>query len=189
MCSPTIALATLAVVSTVASAEQQKSMAAKQEQAIQDGLARDREATAEQYKQIQQTSMDDQAKLHTDYLIDAARIRAMQGESGLQGASHERVAQEADNTYATDAATLEINRQRQMTNAKTQGVAQQSRANVQLAGIKYPSAAGTALQIAGNVASLYKPGGDVPNKGAYTGAGADGYGSWNPTAAQKGFDW
>lgn len=112
---------------------------------------------------IQATSMDDQAKLHTDYLIDAARIQAMQGESGLQGASQDRVSAEADNNYATDAATLEINRQRQMTSARTQGVAQQSRANVQLAGIKYPSNVGTALQIAGNVASLYKPGpGDAP---------------------------
>lgn len=164
MCEPTtIALAAIAVAGAVAGHEQQRSSAAKQEQAIQDGLARDREATAEQYKQIQKTSMDDQAKLHTDYLIDAARIQAMQGESGMQGASQDRVSQEADNTYATDAATLEINRQRQMTGAKTQGIAQQSRANVQLAGIKYPSNVGTALQIAGSVASKFKPGpGEVP---------------------------
>lgn len=164
MCEPTtIALAAIAVVGAVAGHEQQRSSAARQEQAIQDGLARDRQATAEQYKQIQQTSMDEQAKLHTDYLIDAARIRAMQGESGMQGASQDRVSQEADNNYSSDAATLEINRQRQMTGAKTQAVAQQSRANAQLAGIKYPSNVGTALQIAGSVARLYKPGpGETP---------------------------
>lgn len=163
MCYPLLIMAAVSIATAVASAKQQKDSAAKQEQSIQDGLAKDREATAEQYKQIQKTSMDDQAKLHTDYLVDAARIQAMQGESGLQGASQNRVTQEAANNYNTDAATLEINRQRQMTGAKTQGVAQQSRANVQLAGIKYPSNVGTALQIAGSVASQYKPGpGDVP---------------------------
>lgn len=163
MCYPLLIMAAVSIAASLASAKQQKDAAAKQEQAIQDGLAMDRQATAEQYKQIQATSMDDQAKLHTDYLIDAARIQAMQGESGLQGASQDRVTREAENNYATDAATLEINRQRQMTGAKTQGIAQQSRANVQLAGIKYPSNVGTALQIAGNVASLYKPGpGDAP---------------------------
>lgn len=169
MCYPLLIMAAVAVVSAVASAKQQKDSAAKQEQAIQDGLAKDREATAEQYKQIQKTSMDDQAKLHTDYLIDAARIQAMQGESGLQGASQDRVTQEAENNYNTDAATLEINRQRQMTGAKTQGVAQQSRANVQLAGIKYPSNVGTALQIAGSVGSIYaagQTGGTKPAPGA-----------------------
>lgn len=163
MCYPLLIMAGISIATAVMSAKQQKDSAAKQEQAIQDGLAKDREATAEQYKQIQKTSMDDQAKLHTDYLIDAARIQAMQGEAGLQGASQDRVTQEAENNYNTDAATLEINRQRQMTGAKTQGVSQQSRAGVQLAGIKHPSNVGTALQIAGSVASQYKPGpGDVP---------------------------
>lgn len=162
MCYPLLIMAAVSVAASLASAKQQKDMAAKQEQAIQDGLARDREATAEQYRQIQKTSMDDRAKLHTDYLIDDARIRAMQSESGLQGASQDRVTQDAENNYATDAATLEINRQRQMTSAKTQGIAQQSRAQVQLAGIKYPSNVGTALQIAGDVASKYKPNSGEP---------------------------
>lgn len=186
MCYPLLIMAAVSIATSLATAAQQRSAAAKQEQAIQEGLARDREATAEQYKQIQQTAMDDQAKLHTDYLIDAARIQAMQGESGLQGASQDRVGAEADNNYATDAATLEINRQRQMTAAKTQGVAQQSRANVQLAGIKYPSNVGTALQIAGSVGSMYKPGpGDAPATSGLTASQAAAFKSSNP----NGYAW
>lgn len=166
MCYPMLVYAAIAVATAVASAKQQKDSANRQEQAIQDGLARDREATAEQYKQIQKSSMDEQAQLHTNILIDSARIAAMQGESGMQGASHARVAQEAENNNAQDMATLEQNRQRQMTNARLGGVAQQSRASVQLAGIRRPSNAGTALQIGGALASQYKPG--APGEGPVT---------------------
>lgn len=156
MCDPvSITLATVAVVGAVVGKAESDKAANRQERAIQDGLARDREATAEQYKQIQKTSMDEQAQLHTNYLIDAARIAAIQGESGMQGTSHDRLQAEAANTYATDAATLENNRQWQAKQAKTQGVAAQSRAQVQLLGIQRQSNLSTGLQIAGAVAGGY----------------------------------
>lgn len=148
-------MAVIAVVGAVAGKMESDKAANRQEKAIQDGLARDREATAEQYKQIQKTSMDEQAQLHTNYLIDSARIAAMQGESGMQGASHERVLDEAENNAATDAATLENNRQWQAKQAQTQGIAAASRAQTQLAGIQRQSNVGTALQIAGGVTAAY----------------------------------
>lgn len=164
MCEPTsIALVAIAVVGAVVGKMESDKAAKRQEDAITSNLEKDRAATAEQYKQIQETAMDDQAQLHTNYLIDSARIQAMQGESGLQGASHDRVALEAENNSNQDMATLEQNRKRQMTNAKTQGIAQASRAGVQLSGIKRQSNAGTALQIGGAVASAYaKPSGEGP---------------------------
>ena len=156
MCDPvSIVIAVVAVVGAVVGKMESDKAANRQEQAIQDGLARDREATAEQYRQIQKTSMDEQAKLHTDYLIDSARIQAIQGESGMQGATHDRVAQEAENNSATDAATLENNRQWQQGAARTQGIAQQSRAQVQLSGIQRVSNAQVGVQIAGGVAGAY----------------------------------
>lgn len=156
MCDPvSITMAGIAIVGAVAGKMESDKMANRQEKAIQDGLARDREATAEQYKQIQKTSMDEQAQLHTSYLIDSARIAAIQGESGMQGASQDRIQAEAENTYATDAATLENNRQWQAKHAQTQGVAGQSRAQVQLSGIQRQSNVGTALQIAGGVTAAY----------------------------------
>lgn len=156
MCDPvSITMGVIAVVGAVAGKMESDKMASRQEKIIQDGLARDREATAEQYRQIQKTSMDEQAQLHTNYLIDSARISAMQGESGMQGASHNRVLAEAENNAATDAATLENNRQWQAKQAQTQGVASASRAQTQLSGIQRQSSVGTALQIAGGVTGAY----------------------------------
>lgn len=156
MCDPvSIVLAVVAVVGAVVGKMESDKAANRQEQAIQDGLARDREATAEQYKQIQKTAMDEQAQLHTDYLIDAARIQAIQGESGMQGASHDRVAGEADNNSATDMATLENNRKWQMGAARTQSVAAGSRAQMQLSGVQRKSNLSTGVQIAGGLAGAY----------------------------------
>lgn len=156
MCDPvSITMAGIAIVGAVAGKMESDKMASRQEKAIQDGLARDREATAEQYRQIQKSSMDEQAQLHTNYMIDAARIQAIQGESGMQGATQDRIKDEAANTYATDAATLENNRQWQAKQAQTQGVAAASRAQVQLSGIQRQSNASTALQIAGGVTAAY----------------------------------
>lgn len=156
MCDPvSITLAVVAVVGAVVGKMEYDKAANRQEKAIQDGLARDREATAEQYKQIQKSSMDEQAQLHTNYLIDSARIAAMQGESGMQGSTQDRIQDEAANTYATDAATLENNRQWQAKQAQTQGVAAASRAQVQLSGIQRQSELSTGVQIAGAVAGGY----------------------------------
>ncbi|MBI2277491.1 MAG: hypothetical protein HYU74_09085 [Dechloromonas sp.] len=155
MCYPLLIMAAISVATAIVSNQEQKKSANRQEQAIQDGLARDREATAEQYRQINKAAMDDQAQLHTSYLIDAARLQAIQGESGMQGATYERVANEAENNAEADMATLERNRVNQNTQARTQGAAQQSRGSLQLAGIQRPSNVGTALQIAGAAYSAY----------------------------------
>lgn len=156
MCDPvSIVMAVVAVVGAVVGKMESDKAANRQEQAIQDGLARDREATAEQYKQIQKSSMDEQAKLHTDYMIDAARIQAIQGESGMQGATHDRVAGEAENNSATDMATLENNRKWQQDAARTQSAAAGSRAQMQLAGVQRRSNLSTGLQIAGGLEGAY----------------------------------
>ena len=175
---------------SVVQANAQKSSAKAQEEAIQDGLAKDRAATARQYQQIQETSQNEQAQRHTEYLIDQARIMSIAGESGLQGATTDRIAQENANNAEADMATLESNRQRQMEMAHTQGLSSSTKGNVQLMGIRRPSDLATGLQIAGSAADAYgktsKP--SAPNKGTYTGVG-DGYGSWKPSAGQKGLDW
>lgn len=156
MCDPvSIVMAVVAVAGAVVGKMSADKAANQQEQAVQDGLAKDREATAEQYKQINKQAMDDQAQLHTNYLIDSARIQAVQAESGLQGASNDRVEAEAANNSESDMATLERNRVNANNQTKTQSTAQASKANLQLAGIQRPSSVGTALQIAGGVSGAY----------------------------------
>jgi len=147
-------LAISAATAAVSYSEGEK-QAQRQEQAIQDGLAKDRAATARQYQQIQESAMDEQAQLQTNYLIDSARLNAIAGESGLGGLSQERIQQEAANNSASDMATLEQNRVRQGEAASSQGLARATQAGVQLAGIKHPSALGAGLQIAGAAASAY----------------------------------
>jgi hypothetical protein len=162
MCEPTtiaaIAMLAISATSAVVSHQTQEDAANQQEQAVQDGLAKDRAATARQYQQIQESAMDEQAQLHTDYLIDSARIRAIAGESGLGGLSQERIAQESANNAASDMATLEQNRARQSEQAHTSGLAGATKGGIQLAGIQRPSKLGTGLQIAGAAAKAYSPG-------------------------------
>lgn len=143
------------VVSTLAQQEEQKNAAARQEQMIQDGIAKERAATARQYEEINQVAQDESAQRYKEYLIDSARLKAIGAESGLAGATQDRVEQEAQNNASTDIATIEANRQRQTEAAHTQGVAKQSQANVQLSSIRRPSALGTGLQIAGAGVSSY----------------------------------
>ncbi len=151
--------AVLAIVSSVAgtvvATQEQKKAANRQEQTIQDGLAKDRAATARQYEQIQASAQDDQAQRHTEYLIDQARIRAIAGESGLSGYTTDRIEQENANNADTDMATLERNRQRQAEMAHTQGLASTTKGSIQLSGVRRPSELGAGLQIASSAASAY----------------------------------
>lgn len=157
MCEPTsIAAMALTVVGTGVSFIEGQNAANRQEQAIQDGLAKDRAATQRMYQQINESAMDESAQRHTQYLIDAARIKAMQGESGLSGATADRQLQENQNVAETDMATLEKNRQWSGINASSQSQARGTQANMQLAGIRRPSALGAGLQIASAGVSAYR---------------------------------
>lgn len=158
MCEPTtLSLATLAIgaIGSVVQYEEGQKSAAKQEQIIQDGLAKDRAATSRQYEQINEVAQDDSAQRHKEYLIESARLKAIGAESGLSGYTQDRIGQEAENNAATDIATIEQNRQRQAEQAHTQGLSKSTQAGVQLAGIRRPSALGAGLQIAGTGVSAY----------------------------------
>jgi len=163
MCSYGLAALAVAAVAAGVSYEQNDQTAKRQQAAIDTGAEADALATKVQYEQINKSAMDSQAQLRTNYLIDSARISAMQGESGMQGASHDRVTQEAANNADSDMATLEHNRANQAENAHLQGAAQGNRAALQMAGIKRASAAGTALQIGGEVAAYKIKNPDSPS--------------------------
>ncbi|MFT3849679.1 MAG: hypothetical protein QM739_13720 [Propionivibrio sp.] len=122
---------------------------------ILDGQAKERAATQRQYQQIQESSMDEQAQRHTEYLIDQARIKAIGAESGLAGSTQDRIEAENTNNVATDMATIESNRKRQSEQAASQGIARTTQANVQLSGIRKPSALGAGLQITRSAVKSY----------------------------------
>ena len=144
-----IASFAVSAVSAISQYQDGKNAAAAQQQMIEDGLAKDRAATARQYEEINRVSQDDSAHRHTEFLIDSARLKAIGAESGLAGATQDRVEQEAENTANTDLATIESNRQRQAEQAHSQGLAKATQASIQLSGIRRPSAMGAGLQIVG----------------------------------------
>lgn len=158
MCGPAYFMAAAFVMSAASTVIQQqdaKNSAAAQEQMIEDGLAKDRAATARQYQEINEVSQDESAQRHKEYLIESARLKAIAGESGLAGATQERIEQEAENNAQTDLSTIEANRRRQNEQAHTQGLARSTQAGVQLSGIRRPSSMAAGLQIGASAASAY----------------------------------
>lgn len=158
MCeATTLAAATfaLAATSSYVQYEDGKKSAAAQQQMIEDGLAKEKAATSRLYEEIAQVSQDDSQQRHKEYLIESARLRAIGAESGLFGATQDRIEQEAQNNADTDISTIEANRQRQTEQAHTQGLSRASQAGVQLSGIRRPSSLGAGLQIAGAGVETY----------------------------------
>ncbi len=166
MCAPALMVASLllSAATTAVSYQEGKESAQRQQDAIDDASAKERAATQRQYQQIQESSMDEQAQRHTEYLIDSARLRAIGGESGLQGATQDRIEMEAENNASSDMATLESNRRNASENASSQALGRATQANIQSAGIRRPSSLGAGLQIAGagvKTYSKYKEGSET----------------------------
>lgn len=157
MCLEPASMTALAIQSgaTLLQYQMQKTAADGQERMIQDGYAREAQQTQRQYQDQTAQAMEDTSQRHKEMLIEEGRLKAIGAESGLQGASNDRITQEALNNGATDVAMIEANRVRQAEMAHSQGVSRQSQAQVQLAGVKRPSALGVGLQIAGAGWDLY----------------------------------
>jgi hypothetical protein len=145
----------VSAAAAVVQAQDQKKTANAQTKMIEDGYTRDQFATQRQYAEQQAVSQEDLGQRQREHLIEEGRLKAIGAESGLQGVTNERIVQEEANNTDKDLATIEANRVRANESAHTQATAKQSAANVQLAGIKRPSALGTGLQIAGALGSTY----------------------------------
>lgn len=133
----------------------QETAANTQEAMVRQGYDLERTQTQRQYADINQQSQQDKSERYRQHVIDQGHIRAVAAESGLAGVSQERIDAEESNNAATDIATIEANRVRQVEQAHSQGVSKMSQANIQLAGIKRPSVIGTGLQIAGSAAGAW----------------------------------
>lgn len=121
----------------------------QQEALVQNSLEKDRAATARQYEEINQVSMDDSQQRYKEYLIESARLKTIGAESGLSGVTQERIEQEASNNASTDLATIEANRMRQNEQAHSQAAARASNSRTVQQPVKRPSMLGAGLQIAG----------------------------------------
>ena len=103
----------------------------------------------EQQTQVNKNSIDQMSQRARENMIQAARIRAVSGESGLAGNTNDRILNENSFNFGTDVSSIESNRlaqQRQLNN-EAKGI----RAGTQttMSQIQRPSLIGTGLQIAG----------------------------------------
>lgn len=151
----TYAMLALSVAGAVEGYNSQKKSAAAQQAIIEEGIAKDQAATKRLYEQINESAQDEKQQRHTEYLVDKARIMAIQAESGLMGANYDRAIQKTEDNADTDIATIERNTQRKLENANSQAQAKDFQARVQMTGIRHPSKTQTALQIAGYGADAY----------------------------------
>ena len=155
MCDVTYIPLLLSTIGTYAKYEADKDSAAKQQQLINEGLEKDQAATRRAYEQIQETAQDEKQQRHTEYLVDKARIMAIQAESGLSGANYDKAVQKTEDAANTDVATIERNTQRRLDNTESQASAKAHQAKVQASGIRQPSAMQAGLQIAGYGVDAY----------------------------------
>lgn len=145
----------VSAIGTAVNYQQGKQTAADQEAMIKAGAVKDNEQMLRQYADQQAVTMEDTSQRHQEALIEEGRLRAIGAESGLQGASNDRIIDEANNQAARDIATLQANALRAKEQIHSGGVAKQSQSSAQLAGIRRPSSLGAGLQIAGDVANAY----------------------------------
>jgi hypothetical protein len=154
----------VSAAAAVVQAQDQKKTANAQTKMIEDGYTRDQFATQRQYTEQQAVSQEDLGQRQREHLIEEGRLQAIGAESGVTGNTNDRIMQEEKNNTDKDISTIEANRVRSNESVHTQATGKQSAANVQLAGIRRPSALGTGLQIAGSMASTYASANKPTNK-------------------------
>lgn len=155
MCYPAlIGLAISAVSAGVSYSEGNKS-AKRQEQAMQSSAEMENIQTSQLYEQQNQAAMDESSQRHIEWLRELGRMKTAGAETGLMGATENRLERESEATAQRDIATIEANRLKSGQQAGSQAVAGNRRIKADMAGIKRPSLVGTGLQIAGAGVSAY----------------------------------
>lgn len=152
MCEPaTLIAASLAIsAGSALYGHQQQNQAAKQQQAaILKSAEMQNIQTAQVYEQQNQAAMAESSQRHIQWLQDLGRLRTAGAESGLMGATENRLENEASAAAERDLATIESNRLKGTQQTASTGVAQQRQADADLKSIQHPSLIGTGLQIAG----------------------------------------
>lgn len=155
-----IASMVLTAASTAASMDEQRKSSNRQADAIKEGLEKEQIQTRQVQEQNNEALMEAQSQRHAEYLAERGRLQVVGAESGLQGAT-DRSMDLTKTAEDYDIATLQANTLKANEQARASGTAKESQANMQMAGLRRPSALGAGLQIAAQGASMaasyYKP--------------------------------
>lgn len=156
MCEPTTLMAASLAISAAGAGLSyvEGNRAAKQQQeAILKSAELQNIQTAQVYDQQNQAAMEESSQRHVQWLQELGRLRTIGAESGLTGATENRLENEAATAADRDISTIEANRLKGSQQTASTGVAQQRQADADLKSIKRPSLLGTGLQIAGAAVS------------------------------------
>lgn len=138
----------ISAVTAALTYKQANDSADRQTQTINEGAELNNNQTRTQYEQNNQAAMQQQSERHREFLVDQGRLTSILTESGMAGATQDRIHAETENQADTDMATIESNRMKANVQGASMAQAQQGQAKAQLASINRPSALGTGLQIA-----------------------------------------
>lgn len=106
-----------------------------------------------QQEQVNKNSTDQMSQRAREAQIESARLRAVNGESGLAGSSNDRVLNESRFNFGTDIASIESNRSAQQKQLIQEAKSIRAGTQTAMSQIQRPSLIGTGLQIAGAAVS------------------------------------
>ncbi|SCX57642.1 hypothetical protein [Nitrosospira sp. Nsp1] len=142
-----------------ASYMQQNQQAKFRDKASQANYSQQMGTYKEQQDQVNKNSIDQMSQRARENMIQAARIRAVHGESGLGGNTNDRIINENSFNFGTDVSSIESNRLAQQRQLNQEAKSIRAGAQTQISQIPRPSLIGTGLQIAGSAmdaATTYK---------------------------------
>jgi hypothetical protein len=170
-------MAFMAIASAIYSYEEAENNADRMDAAAKEAADADMQMMALQQQQIDQNASDEKSAVAKAAQQRMAQLRVAAGESGIGGASVDKIMGEVDMDKAFDIAAIEGNRK----NATAQNYAERGRiratAQSRMNTTTRPSGLGTALQIGGSITNAYdnyKK--SHPNtSGAYKSSGSNTY--------------
>lgn len=145
----------ISVASTALQVRNQQQQAKQQEAAVNDGLSREYSNVQRMYDEQSSVAMDEMGERARQNLIELGHLHALQADSGLSGASPDRVEGEIQNLAQKDIVTIQQNSQRKQQQTAAQGQGSASSASSMLGNVQHANYVGAGLQIAGNAYSAY----------------------------------
>ncbi len=154
MCEPiSLSMVAIAAAQAGASYMQQSAQVKSRDKANRANFDQQMETFGVQQEQVNKNSTDQMSQRAREAQIESARLRAVNGESGLAGGSNDRILNESFFNTGTDMASIEANRSAQQKQLIQEAKSIRAGAQTSMSQIQRPSLIGTGLQIAGAAAT------------------------------------
>jgi hypothetical protein len=162
MCDPvSVGIASLAISTATAGIGfmQQSQQASARNKAVRANYSQQIDTFQTQQAHVNKQATDEMSARARENQIEAARLRVVNGESGLFGNTNDRILGESYFNLGTDVASIESNRAAQQKQLIQDAKSIRAGTQTQISQITRPSLIGTGLQIASgatDAATIYK---------------------------------